>query len=98
MGARRRNGAYVFSVKDTGVGIAEKDQQLIFEEFHQVGTDYERNAEGTGPGLSLTRKLVHLHGGEISVESAPGKGSTFTFTLPIATPCNPSSWSSKTTS
>jgi len=86
MGARRMNGAYVFSVKDTGVGIAEKDQQLIFEEFRQVGTDYERKAEGTGLGLALTRKLVHLHGGEISVESAPGKGSTFTFTLPIATP------------
>jgi len=83
MGARRMNGAYVFSVKDTGVGIAEKDQQLIFEEFRQVGTDYERKAEGTGLGLALTRKLVHLHGGELSVESAPGKGSTFTFTLPL---------------
>ena len=86
MGAKRVNGAYVFSVKDTGCGIAEKDQQLIFEEFRQVGTDYERKAEGTGLGLALTRKLVHLHGGELCVESAPGKGSTFTFTLPIATP------------
>ena len=86
MGAKRVNGAYVFSVKDTGCGIAQKDQQLIFEEFRQVGTDYERKAEGTGLGLALTRKLVHLHGGELSVESAPGKGSTFTFTLPIATP------------
>jgi signal transduction histidine kinase len=86
MGAKRMNGAYVFSVKDTGVGIAPGDQQLIFEEFRQVGTDYERKAEGTGLGLALTRKLVHLHGGELSVESAPGMGSTFTFTLPIATP------------
>ena len=86
MGAKRMNGAYVFSVKDTGVGIAPGDQQLIFEEFRQVGTDYERKAEGTGLGLALTRRLVHLHGGEISVESAPGKGSTFTFTLPIEAP------------
>jgi signal transduction histidine kinase len=83
MGAERVNGAYVFSVKDTGVGIAEQDQGLIFEEFRQVGSDYERKAEGTGLGLALTRRLVHLHGGEISVRSAPGKGSTFTFTLPI---------------
>jgi len=83
IGAARMNGAYVFSVKDTGVGIAPGDQQLIFEEFRQVGTDYERKAEGTGLGLALTRKLVHLHGGELSVESAPGKGSTFTFTLPL---------------
>jgi len=86
MGARRLNGAYVVSVKDTGVGIAEQDQQVIFEEFRQVGTDYERKAEGTGLGLALTRRLVHLHGGDISVTSAPGRGSTFTFTLPITPP------------
>ncbi|HUP98140.1 MAG TPA: ATP-binding protein [Usitatibacter sp.] len=84
MGAQRVNGAYVFSVRDTGVGIAPEDQKLIFEEFRQVGTDYERKAEGTGLGLALTRRLVHLHGGQLSVESAPGKGSTFTFTLPIS--------------
>jgi len=84
MGARRMNGAYVFSVKDTGVGIAEKDQQLIFEEFRQVGTDYERKAEGTGLGLALTKRLVELHGGHIRVDSAVGRGSTFTFELPLA--------------
>ena len=84
--AERVNGAYVFRVKDTGVGIAAGDQETIFEEFRQVGTDYDRKAEGTGLGLALTRRLVHLHGGEISVESAPGRGSTFSFTLPIPTP------------
>ncbi len=84
--AQRMNGAYVFSVKDTGIGIAPQDQEAIFEEFRQVGTDYERKAEGTGLGLTLTRRLVILHGGEIGVESAPGRGSIFTFTLPIATP------------
>jgi signal transduction histidine kinase len=85
MGAERVNGAYVFSVKDTGVGIAPEDQQAIFEEFKQVGKDYERKAEGTGLGLTLTKRLVELHGGRIQVESAVGKGSKFTFTLPIET-------------
>ena len=85
LAARRRNGSYVFSVKDTGIGIAAGDQEKIFEEFRQVGTDYARKAEGTGLGLTLTRKLVELHGGTIGVESAPGRGSTFTFTLPLGT-------------
>jgi signal transduction histidine kinase len=85
LAATRNNGAYVFSVTDTGIGIAPEDQQKIFEEFRQVGTDYARKAEGTGLGLTLTKRLVELHGGSIRVESAPGKGSTFTFDLPIAT-------------
>ena len=82
MGARRMNGAYVFSVTDTGVGIAPEDQQTIFEEFKQVGKDYDKKAEGTGLGLALTKRLVELHGGRIAVESTVGKGSRFTFTLP----------------
>jgi signal transduction histidine kinase len=81
--AVRANGAYVLSVKDTGIGIAEEDQEKVFEEFRQVGNDGARKAEGTGLGLTLTRKLVELQGGSIRVESAVGKGSTFTFTLPI---------------
>jgi signal transduction histidine kinase len=85
MGAERVNGSYVFTVKDTGVGIAPEDQQAIFEEFRQVGKDYERKAEGTGLGLALTKRLVELHGGRIEVRSALGKGSSFTFTLPIET-------------
>jgi signal transduction histidine kinase len=84
MSAGRLDGSYVFSVKDTGVGIAPDDHEKIFEEFRQVGTDSARKAEGTGLGLTLTRKLVELHGGRIRVESEPGKGSTFTFNLPIA--------------
>ena len=83
LGARRMNGAYVFDVRDTGVGISTEDQEAIFEEFRQVGSDYERKAEGTGLGLALTRRLVKLHGGDIRVDSAPGRGSTFTFTLPL---------------
>jgi signal transduction histidine kinase len=81
--AARANGLYEISVHDTGIGIAPEDQGAIFEEFRQVGTDYARKAEGTGLGLTLTKRLVELHGGSIRVESAPGQGSTFTFTLPV---------------
>jgi signal transduction histidine kinase len=71
------------AVKDTGIGIAPEDHAAVFEEFKQVGRDYTRKAEGTGLGLALTKRFVELHGGEISLASAPGKGSTFTVTLPI---------------
>jgi signal transduction histidine kinase len=71
------------AVKDTGIGIAPEDHAAVFEEFKQVGRDYTRKAEGTGLGLALTKRFVELHGGEISLASAPGKGSTFTITLPI---------------
>jgi signal transduction histidine kinase len=77
------DGAVEISVNDTGVGIAPENQETIFEEFRQVGTDYSKKREGTGLGLTLTRKFVELHGGKIWVESAVGKGSTFTFTLPL---------------
>jgi signal transduction histidine kinase len=81
--ARLGDGSVIMSVADTGIGIAPQDQELIFEEFRQVGTNYARRHEGTGLGLSLTRKFVEMHGGKIWVESEVGKGSTFTFTLPI---------------
>jgi len=83
MAAERVKGAYVFSVTDTGVGIAPEDHTRIFEEFRQVGNDYARKAEGTGLGLALTRRLVELHGGTIRLTSAVGMGSTFSFTLPL---------------
>jgi signal transduction histidine kinase len=82
--AAKLNGSAVeVSVSDTGVGIAPEDQAIVFEEFRQVGRDYTRKAEGTGLGLALTRRFVELHGGVISLASMLGKGSTFTFTLPI---------------
>ena len=59
-----------------------EDQEAVFEEFRQVGRHYTSKQEGTGLGLALTRRFVELHGGRISVESTPGKGSTFTFTIP----------------
>ena len=83
--AARREGAVEISVSDTGIGIAPEDQGAIFEEFRQVGSD-ERKREGTGLGLTLAQKFVELHGGRIWVESAPGRGSTFTFTLPDSRP------------
>jgi signal transduction histidine kinase len=81
--ARREDGNAVIAVHDTGIGIAAEDQAAVFEEFRQVGRDYTRKQEGTGLGLALTKKFVELHGGRIWVESAPGKGSTFTFTIPM---------------
>ncbi len=71
------------SVSDTGIGIAPEDQDAIFEEFRQVGSDDDRKREGTGLGLTLAKKFVEMHGGRIWVESQAGKGSTFTFTLPV---------------
>jgi signal transduction histidine kinase len=74
--------AVEISVSDTGVGIAPEDQKTIFDEFRQVRGDVTRKHEGTGLGLTLTRKFIELHGGSIRVESEVGKGSTFTFTMP----------------
>jgi signal transduction histidine kinase len=77
------DGAVEVSVSDTGIGIAPEDQEAIFQEFRQVGTDYARKREGTGLGLALARRFVDLHGGRIWVKSRPGEGSTFTLTLPV---------------
>jgi signal transduction histidine kinase len=79
--AALNDGMAEVSVADTGVGIAPEDQEAIFEEFRQVGTA-DKKVEGTGLGLALSRKFIELHGGRIWVQSQPGKGSTFSFTLP----------------
>jgi signal transduction histidine kinase/putative methionine-R-sulfoxide reductase with GAF domain len=81
--ARQADGSVEISVSDTGIGIAPQDQAKIFEEFRQVGSDYAHKVEGTGLGLTLAKKFVEMHGGKIWVESEVGKGSMFTFTLPI---------------
>ena len=80
--AQVRDGMAEISVTDTGVGIAAADQAAVFEEFRQVG-DSAKRVEGTGLGLALSRKFVELHGGRIWLTSQLGKGSTFTFTLPV---------------
>ena len=77
------DGGVEISVSDTGIGIAPEDQEAIFQEFRQVGTDYARKREGTGLGLALARRFIDLHGGRLWVKSRLGEGSTFTFTLPV---------------
>jgi signal transduction histidine kinase len=78
----RLNGERVeVAVADTGSGIAPEELEMIFKEFEQARDG--KLAEGTGLGLPLSRKLVELHGGRLWVESAPGRGSTFRFTLPL---------------
>ncbi len=76
-----------FSVSDTGVGIAAADQPKLFEKFQQINPVVsETGSKGTGLGLAISKRLVELHGGRIGVTSAPGQGSTFTFTLPTYHP------------
>ena len=82
--ARCNGGDIELSVTDTGAGIAPEDQAAVFEEFKQVGRDSARKAEGTGLGLALAKKFVELHGGAIRLDSALGRGSTFTFTVPVS--------------
>lgn len=73
------------SVTDTGIGIRTEDQAVVFEEFRQVEGNSNAANEGTGLGLAITKRLVEQQGGKISLESEPGKGSRFTFTLPTGT-------------
>jgi PAS domain S-box-containing protein len=69
-------------VSDTGIGIAKENQELIFDEFRQVSEGYNRNFEGAGLGLTITKKFVEKMGGKITLESNPGEGSVFTVTFP----------------
>jgi signal transduction histidine kinase len=80
---RRAGGAAELCVRDTGVGIADADLPHIFERFHRVKGARSRTHEGTGIGLSFVRELVHLHGGEIHVESRIEHGTAFTVTVPL---------------
>jgi signal transduction histidine kinase len=74
------------AVQDTGVGIAPEDQELIFDEFAQVGRcAANRQREGSGLGLAIAKRIVEAHAGHISLQSLPGEGSTFAFTLPART-------------
>jgi signal transduction histidine kinase len=81
--AAAANGAFQIAVVDTGPGIPLEHQQRIFDEFQQVDSSSTRKKGGTGLGLSISKKIIELHGGRIWVESEPGKGSTFRFTLPV---------------
>ncbi len=79
------DGYVVVEIEDTGIGIAKEHQTMIFEEFRQADESLSRRYGGTGLGLPISKRLVELHGGELRVSSMLGYGSTFQFTLPIAT-------------
>jgi signal transduction histidine kinase len=74
---------FTFAVSDTGPGITEDQQAHIFEEFQQVDNSITREKGGTGLGLAIARKIIALHGGQIGVESEPGHGARFWFSLPV---------------
>ena len=82
VGARALNEALEVWVEDTGIGIDPADHQRIFDEFQQVEQCTTHQLGGVGLGLAVCKKIVHLLGGDIRVESTPGRGSTFTITLP----------------
>jgi signal transduction histidine kinase len=84
--ASAQNGSFTIAVRDTGPGIEEADQTRIFGEFQQVDASSTRVKGGSGLGLSIAKRIVELHGGRIWVESKPGAGSTFSFSLPINVP------------
>jgi signal transduction histidine kinase len=78
-----RNGRVNLEVVDRGIGIPAKEQPKIFEKFYRVGDPLVHNTKGSGLGLALVRHIVRAHGGEVRVESAPGRGSKFIITLPV---------------
>jgi len=82
----RENGSVNLEVLDHGIGIPPQEQQKIFEKFYRVGDPLVHKTKGSGLGLSLVRHIVEAHGGQVLVDSAPGEGSKFTISLPIAAP------------
>ena len=84
--ARRMTDCMDISVRDTGIGIADQDRARIFEEFRQLDSGVGRRQQGTGLGLTLTRRFARLHGGDVRVESEVDKGSVFTISLPLNAP------------
>jgi signal transduction histidine kinase len=81
--AEANNGSFRVSVRDTGPGISADDQTRLFQEFQQADNAITRKKGGTGLGLAISKRIIEMHGGRIWVESQPGQGSTFTFTLPV---------------
>jgi GAF domain-containing protein len=81
--AAASNGSVTISVRDTGPGIAEADQAKIFDEFQQADSTQAKAKGGTGLGLSIAKRIIEMHGGKLWVESSPGAGSTFSFTVPL---------------
>ena len=81
--AEANNGSFHVSVRDTGPGISAADQAKLFQEFQQADNAITKKKGGTGLGLAISKRIIEMHGGKIWVESQPGQGSTFAFTLPV---------------
>ena len=81
--AEAHNGSFHVSVRDTGPGISSADQARLFQEFQQADNTITKKKGGTGLGLAISKRIIEMHGGRIWVESQPGQGSTFAFTLPV---------------
>jgi signal transduction histidine kinase len=81
--AEAKNGSFYVSVRDTGPGISAADQAKLFQEFQQADNAITKKKGGTGLGLAISKRIIEMHGGRIWVESQPGQGSTFAFTLPV---------------
>ena len=78
-----KNGELILSVSDTGIGISEQYQQRIFERFYRVDKARSKSLGGTGLGLSIVKNIAEKHDGSISIQSQPGRGSTFTYRMPL---------------
>jgi signal transduction histidine kinase len=76
----------IIGVKDSGEGIAADKLNKLFQRYHQADDNFERRQQGSGLGLAICQELVEMHGGRIWVESTPGEGSNFRFTLPVGPP------------
>ena len=81
--AEAHNGSFHVPVRDTGPGISAADQAKLFQEFQQADNTITRKKGGTGLGLAISKRIIEMHGGKIWIESQPGQGSTFAFTLPV---------------